>query len=341
MAQRAGVSQSTASLAFSGSGRVAVTTRARVLAAATELGYDGPDPRASSLRRGRSGVVGAVVGERLLHAFRDPVAVATLDGLSEVLGPAGSSLLLLPGSAEGSLVLQVATVPLDAVVFVTCGGDDDPALDRLRRRGVPVIGVEGPQADDVPLVDLDNEGASAELARHLVALGHERIAVVTLPLRLGGRAGPVDAARRAATSFADCRDRLRGVERVLGRPVRAVEAPGNIVEEGRATARLLLAGPPADRPTAVVAQSDLLAVGVVQAAQEAGLRVPEDLSVVGFDGIDTPWLDPMRLTTVEQPMVDKGRVAGRMVLEVLAGRRPDDVLLPVRFRRGTTTGPPP
>jgi DNA-binding LacI/PurR family transcriptional regulator len=126
---------------------------------------------------------------------------------------------------------------------------------------------------------------------------------------------------------------------VLRHPVDAVEAPGNSVEEGRTAGRVLLAGP--DRPTAVVAQSDLLAVGVVRAAHEAGLRVPEDLSVVGFDGIDTPWLDPLRLTTVEQPAVDKGRVAGRMVLAVLAGRRPDDVLLPVRLRIGTTTAPPP
>lgn len=348
VADRAGVSTSTASLSFSGSGPVAVRTRDRVLAAAAALGYDGPDPRARSLRQGRSGVVGAVVGERLLYAFRDPVAAAMLDGLAEVLGPAGSSLLLLPGGTDPgpagggpdrSLWSRVAMLPLDAVVFATCGGQDDPVLDRLRRRGVPVIGVEGPHAVDVPLVDIDNTGASADLARHLVELGHRDIAVVTLPLRLDGRRGAVDDARRAVVAFADCRDRLLGVESVLGRRVTAVEASSNTVEEGRIAARCLLARP--GRPTAVVAQSDLLAVGVVQAAHEVGLGVPEDLSVVGFDGVDTPWIEPLRLTTVEQPMVEKGRTAGRMVLEVLAGRRPDDVLLPVRLRVGTTTAPPP
>src|SRR3954469_19948983 len=99
VAARAGVSSSTASLAFSGSPRVTAAPRERVLAAAAELGYAGPDPIAASLRRGRSGVVGALVGERLLYAFRDPVAVQLLDGITEVLGGHGVGLLLLAGDA--------------------------------------------------------------------------------------------------------------------------------------------------------------------------------------------------------------------------------------------------
>src|SRR4029077_17684851 len=95
VAARAGVSPSTASLAFAGSPKVAPATLARVLRAADELGYAGPDPVAASLRTGRSGVVGAVVGERLLYAFRDPVAVQLLDGLTEELGTLGVGLLLL------------------------------------------------------------------------------------------------------------------------------------------------------------------------------------------------------------------------------------------------------
>jgi DNA-binding LacI/PurR family transcriptional regulator len=341
VAARAGVSTSTASLAYSGAGPVAEATRERVLAAATELGYAGPDPRGRSLRQGRSGVVGAVVGERMLYAFRDPVAIAQLDGLAEVLDPAGSALLLLSGNSDrrGPSADQVAALPLDAVVFATCGSEDDPAVDHLRRRGVPIIGVEGPHAPDVCLVDIDNRGASAELARHLLALGHRRIGVVALPLRLDGRRGWVDDARRGEITYADCRRRLAGVEDAVGHRVPVVEAATNVIEEGRHVARALLE--PADRPTAVVAQSDLLAVGVVQAAHDLGLRVPDDVSVAGFDGVETPWLDPLELTTVVQPSAEKGRVAGRMVLDVLAGRRPDDVLLPVRLRVGTTTAPPP
>lgn len=340
VALRAGVSTSTASVAFSGGGPVAAGTRDRVLGAAAELGYAGPDPMARSLRRGRVGVVGAVVGERLLYAFRDPHAVVLLDGLSEEIGRLGSSLLLLTGRTEGGGPDpdQLAGVAMDAAVFATCGSEDDVGLLRLLERGVPVIGVEGPHRPDVPLVDIDDRGSSADLARHLAGLGHSRVAVVTLPLRLDGREGPVDGGRLGGTTFSDARRRLLGARDVLG-PVPATEVPENSIEAGRRAGRALLTG--ADRPTAVMAQSDLLAVGVVQAAADLGLRVPDDVSVTGYDGIETPWLPEAELTTVVQPAQEKGRAAGRMVAEVLAGRRPDDVLLPVHLRIGSTTAPLP
>ena len=164
--------------------------------------------------------------------------------------------------------------------------------------------------------------------------------MVSLPLGPDSRRGRVDAARRARTASALCRDRMDAVEEVLGPGVPIVETASNLVEEGELAGAALLDAPV--RPTAVIAQGDLLAIGVVRAAIKAGLRVPADLSVVGFDGIDSSgWLADERLTTVEQPMVEKGHVAGRMVAELLAGHQPADVKLPVTFRVGTTTGPPP
>ncbi|WP_216852777.1 LacI family DNA-binding transcriptional regulator [Phytoactinopolyspora halotolerans] len=341
VAARAGVSPSTASLAFSGAGPVAQETRERVLAAARELGYAGPDPLARSLRQGRSGIVATLIGERLLYAFRDPVAVGLLDGLAEVLSSLDSGLLLISGDATrtGPTPDQVARTPMDAVIFAMCGRDDDPLLDHFIGRGIPVVAVDGPHREDVAVLDVDDYGGSMALARHLAELGHRRIATVTLPSRLDGHRGPMSDERRAQVGFADVRQRLKAVEDVFGR-VPVVETPTNIIEEGQQAAALLLAAPPAERPTAIVAQSDLLAVGVIRAALDSGLRVPDDLSVVGFDGIETPWLDHYVLTTVEQPYVEKGRVAGRMVAEFLAGRRPDDVRLPIEVRIGTTTAPP-
>lgn len=341
VAARAGVSPSTASLAFSGAGPVAAATRERVLEAARELGYAGPDPMASSLRRGRSGIVGAIIGERLLYAFRDPVAVGMLDGLVEELTSLSSGLLLISGDASrtGPAPEQVARMPIDVVVFATCGGDDDPLLDHFIDRGVPVVAVDGPHRDDVAILDIDDHGGSLALARHLAELGHRRVGTVTLPLRLDGRRGPVDEARRGDAAFADARLRLEAVRDVFG-AVPAVEAAANLIEEGEAAAAHLLDTDDA-RPTAVVAQSDLLAVGVIRAAEARGMQVPQDLSVVGFDGIDTGWLDDWVLTTVEQPIVDKGRTAGRMVAEYLGGQRPENVRLPTRLRIGTTSAGPP
>jgi DNA-binding LacI/PurR family transcriptional regulator len=339
VAARAGVSPSTASLAFSGSPRVAAATKERVLSAAAALGYAGPDPLAASLRRGRSGVIGAFVGERLLYAFRDPVAVQLLDGITEVLGAHDVGLLLLAGDPGRPSAAQIARIPLDAAIFATCGLEDDPTLLHLRARGVPLVAVEGPQLDGVTLVDIDDRSGTRELAQHLHDLGHRRVEVIAMPLRLDGTRGPVDAARRARNHYQDVKHRLEGVEDVFG-PVPVFETPSNAVAEGAAAGRAILDVPADRRPTAVVAQSDVLAAGVLEAAAEVGLRVPEDVSVVGFDGAELHWLAPTVLTTVVQPSEEKGRAAAQAAMDLVEGGQPRDVLLPVTLRVGTTSGPP-
>ena len=247
VAAHAGVSPSTASLAFSGSPRVAPATRERVLSAAAALGYAGPDPLAASLRRGRSGVVGTFIGERLLYAFRDPVAVQLLDGIAEVLGGHGMGLLMLAGESGRPSTGQIARIPLDAAIFATCGLEDDPAIDLLRARGVPIVGVEGPVLDGVALVDIDDRGGVRELAQHLHDLGHRRVASITMPLRLDGTSGPIDAARRSLLHYRDVRHRMEGIEDVFG-PVPMVETASNVTVEGRYAGRAVLDVPPPSAP---------------------------------------------------------------------------------------------
>lgn len=342
VATLAGVSVSTASLAFSGAGPVAPGTRLRVLSAATEIGYAGPDPVAASLRRGRSGIVGVVVGERLRDAFRDPFAIAMLDAVAVALAPHGLAMLLLPMStdAHGLPAEQYRTAPLDAVVFATGGLSDEAALEPLRQRSVPVVAVEGPSVPDAVMVRIDDHAASADAARHLMALGHRRVAVVTMPWRPDGRRGPLEESRRRLEGYPDAVNRLTGVLSVL-RPVAVHECAGNALDEGELAARTLLSAPEHLRPTAVIAQSDVLAAGVLHGASALGLVTPKDLSVVGFDGIDVPWLRPHVLTTVVQPVEAKGAAAAWAAVELAAGRRPPDVDLALAFRAGTTTGPAP
>ena len=340
VAARAGVAPSTASLAFAGSPRVTAPTRERVLAAAAQLGYPGPDPLAASLRRGRSGVIGTFIGERLLYAFRDPVAVQLLDGITEVLGGHGVGLLLLAGDTGRPSAQQIARIPLDAAIFATCGQEDDPALAQLLARGVPIVAIEGPVIEGVPLVDVDNVGGTHELARHLHQLGHRRVQIVTMPLRLDGTRGPLDPPRRARMHYRDVRQRLAAVEDVFG-AVPAYETASNSVAEGTAAGLAVLDVPADQRPPAVIAQSDVLAAGVLQAATELGLPVPDQLSVVGFDGADLPWLGTSVLTTVVQPTDEKGRFAARAAMQLVSGEQPDDVILPVALRVGTTSGPAP
>lgn len=342
VAAAAGVSRSTASLAFSGAGPVAAATRERVLQAARELGWTGPDPAAVSLRRGRSGVVGVVVGERLRDAFRDPYVVLVLDGLVDALAAHGLAILLLPLTRDGGTgpAEQFRTVPMDAVVFATGGLPSDPALEAIRARGVPVVAVEGPDVPEASLVRIDDREGTAQAVRHLVDLGHRDVAVVTMPWRLDGTEGPLGVARRRLEGFADNVNRLQGVLDVL-EPVVVWETPANAVECGRAAALRLLDVPAASRPTAVVAQSDVLAAGAVQACTELGLRVPEDVSVVGYDGVEVPGLAPHELTTLVQPVREKALATATAVMDRLAGGGRTETTLTCGLRLGTTTGPPP
>jgi DNA-binding LacI/PurR family transcriptional regulator len=103
----------------------------------------------------------------------------------------------------------------------------------------------------------------------------------------------------------------------------------------------MLSGPAEERPTAIIAQSDLLAAGVIRGAEELGIKVPEELSVIGFDGVRVDGLWPYELTTLEQPAYEKGRAAGRAIVRMLEGREAESVSFTSVLRVGNTTAAPP
>lgn len=342
VAAAAQVSVSTASLAFSGAGPIAAETRARVHAAAAGLGYAGPNPLGRSLRSGRSGIVAVVIGDQLRRSFRDPVSIQVLDGLVGRLGTAGLGVLLVPAMPpeDGTPQLDplLASAAMDVAVLLWGTRRDDPVLTALQMRGVPVVVGEGPTLPGVPVVGIKDRAGTRDLLRYLLGLGHRRIATVTLPFGGARRTGVVDASRMAALSWPATRHRLEGLGDAGVEPTIVVEAAASLVEEGQEAARLVLDVD--EPPTAVVAQSDLLAAGVLLAARDLGMRVPEDVSVAGFDGLDLPWIAPDVLTTVVQPLAAKGEALGSAVERVLAGEVPGPVHLDVTLRIGTTTGPP-
>ena len=344
VAERAGVSVSTASLVFSGKGPVAEATAARVREAAAGLGFTGPNPLASSLRQGRAGAVGVLVEGRLRTAFRDPFGIAVLDGLAEVLESVPTGMLLLgqPTDDLEAVVQQLSGLALDAVVFSLCGPGEHPAVEHLASRGIPMFSTGVPGDRRVTQVRIDERATGAEVARHVRDLGHRRVAHVAMPLTYRSVAGPVpDAEVSQRDVTIPSTGRLIGFRDVFGPRAEAVQTgDGSSVEGGIAMGRVLLDRPARSRPTAVVCQSDVIAAGVVIAAEELGLSVPGDLSVTGFDGVDLPWL-PHRLTTMDQQGREKGRVLGGLVRRRLEGRRVRSVTQPVTLRVGTTTAPPP
>ncbi|WP_296666499.1 LacI family DNA-binding transcriptional regulator [Demequina sp.] len=338
VAARAGVSLSTVSLTYSGAGPLSADTRAKVERAAEELEYSGPAPHAQALRSGRTGVVGLVIHERLQLSFRDPMMLRIMDSLVGDLGQMGLGVLLIPTpTGEPGERSLLATASMDAAVLLRVRDhDDEPALDILRRRGLPTVVMEGEPPAGAGVVGIDDRTATAELIRHLLDLGHERIGTITLPAGLDGdtRVLGLDEAL-TQTAWTPVHRRLEAFADVGIAPCVVVEARSSTAAEGVAAAHLALSDE--SRPTALVCQSDLLAGGAILAARELGIPVPQHLSITGFDGIDLPWIAPLEITTQVQDAEAKGHVLAAEVAALLRGETPAPVTVPLELRIGTTT----
>jgi DNA-binding LacI/PurR family transcriptional regulator len=345
LAQDLGISRATVSNAYNRPDQLSPALRARILARAAELGFPGPDPMARGLRRGRVGAVGVLVDEGLSYAFTDPTAVLFLDGLARELEADGLGLLLHAARAAGDDLERIRDAAVDAWVVQSLP-ERHPAVAAAQSRGRPMVVLDQPRLPGAPLVGIDDEGGAASVVRHLTELGHRRLSVVTMPLQADGRSGPADLRRQRSATYQVMRRRLAGAAgaaEAAGLPwteVPVLECTANDPDLAARAVTDLLARP--DRPTAVVALSDQLALGVLRAAATLGLAVPGELSVTGFD--DSPAAAAARppLTTVAQPLRDRGETVGALVRgllrgEPVAGPAPAPVRLVVR---DSTAAPP-
>lgn len=323
VADRAGVSKSLVSLVLRGSGRVRPEKRRAVLAAVEELGYR-PNASARSLSERRTRTVGV-----LLNDLRNPWFVELLDGLHSTLHDSGLHVLLADGRLSRRLGEDLTRTFTDLAVdgLVAVGTlPPTPALGAAAARIPTVVaGAREPRLPHVDVVANDDERGARLATEHLIALGHRRIA------HIAGQ-GVVGALRR------------RGFESVMrehGLSRTAVVEQGDLTEEGGYRAAVRLLGAP-ERPTAVFAFNDIACVGALSATEELGLRVPRDLSLVGYDNTYLSRLRHLWLTTVDGAGHDVGRRAARCLLDRIADpHRTAEVVLaaPALEVRGTT-GPP-
>ena len=347
IADRVGVSRMTVSNAFSRPDQLSPALRRRILDAATELGYAGPDPAARVLARGRAGAVGVLLTDSLRYAFSDENATGFLGAIADELAPTGLALTLLT-TPQRQDVIPARDVPLDGALVYSCDVDS-PGTDWLRRRKVPLVLVDQEPDGETPSVNIDDRAGARAAAQHLVDLGHRRFGILN-----SSSVGPAGllADPRAARSGYVSRRRLLGWLDVLdaaGITPTVVQERSYAAAEQEIGARLLLDQDPV--PTAILAFSDAVADSVVRVARERGLRVPDDLSVVGFD--DSPLARRMTppLTTVRQDVDAKGRAAAAALTVQIARanaastggempERPKDLLLPVELVVRESTAPP-
>ena len=352
IAEEVGVSSKTVSNAYRAPGQLTPELRQRILATASRLGYAGPDPVASSLRRGRVGAIGVLYANQLSYAFDDPNTNALLSGVTSAAEAAGVGLLLLPGSVDPA---RRASAVSDAVVdgiIASSLAEDDPLLQTVVDRRLPLVVVDQPSPsvlatltqDRIPWIGIDDRAAAFGLAEHLLLLGHRRLGVVSFALRLGTPTGLATPADQDAATLSVTKNRLAGYREAAERHgiewtrVPVSQGVDSTPAEGERGALAILSTTP--RPTALICLSDRLAEGALTAAAKLGLRVPDDLSVVGFD--DAPHLaDQLGLTTVHQPSRLKGQHAAQALLALTRGSAVDPVppLDTTMVVRGTTRPP--
>ncbi|MDT4935199.1 MAG: hypothetical protein QOK11_3091 [Pseudonocardiales bacterium] len=312
VAAAAGVSRMTVSNAYNRPDQLSAATRDRVLEAAARLGYAGPDPAAQSLRRGRTGTIGVVLTERLPYAFTDPGLVTILHGLATELSAAGYALLLVPSSARGGEPL-VRQVIVDALVLCSLP-EDDPAVSAAVARQLPIVTVGHPRLTGVPRVGIDNRRAAALAAEHLLDLGHRRLCLLTLSPGDGGGSAN-SGIRERGTGFLAA---LTAAQ-VPARNVTTIEVGEHTRSAASHAISELLRLPAGRRPTAVFTVTDVLALGVLDAARDCGIPVPAAVSVVGFDDIAESAASVPPLTTISQSLFEQGQLAARLALRRVAG----------------------
>jgi DNA-binding LacI/PurR family transcriptional regulator len=323
IAEELDVSAMTVSNAYNHPDRLSETLRERIFETAGKLGYHGPDPVGRSLRRQRTDVVGVLYSNPLSYAFDDPAAVSFLSGLSSVTEEADLGLLLVPaagGISEERDPRAAAQAAVDGFVIYSMS-DEEPLLAAALDRQLPAVVVDQPFKEGVSFVGVDDEAAARTAAEHLVHLGHKRFAIVSFALSPDRRDGIANPVRQEQAAFRVSRLRLQGYRAaledagLLWSKVPVYECPGSSKKFGQRAAEVLLS--PKRRPTAILASSDQLALGVIAWAAKRGLSVPEDVSVVGFDDITAAASANPPLTTVHQDHAEKGLLAGRMLISQL------------------------
>ncbi|ALV37043.1 LacI family DNA-binding transcriptional regulator [Streptomyces sp. CdTB01] len=324
IARQAGVSVPTVSRVVNGRSDVSPRTRARVEDLLLRHGYR---------KRAHASGSGAALLDLVFNDLDSPWAVEILRGVEEVAHAAGvgtvvSAIHGRSGDAR-EWMRNLRARASDGVILVTSALE--PLLhEELRALGVPLVVVDpaGSPALDVPTIGAANWSGGLAATEHLLSLGHRRIGLIAGPPRLLCSRARLDGHRAA----------LEGAGIA---PDVSLVVPGDFhPESGFTGCNTLLALP--EPPTALFAASDQMALGAIEALRRRGLRVPEDLSVVGFDDLpEVRWSAPP-LTTVRQPLADMGKLAVRTVLRLARGEQPDSprVELGTELVVRSSTAPP-
>ena len=343
IAERAGVSKTTVSFALNDPSRISVETYNRVMAVVTEFDYV-PNPVARTLTTKRLGALGLLLPQQITETLRNPYIVEIIRGIGEFCAERELSLTMLP-PIRGRIIEAARRVFVDGLITIGVGPDHE-VVELLNKRHIPFVTIDGEDTEATVNVGVDDEGAAYGLMRHVLDLGHRRIAVLALM---------PEAIKLPEERFSLVRDRrAAGFSRALAEFGLGFDSPGIYVvptessfEGGEAAVSAILAGSRApggelrvDAPTAVVAMADAVALGAYQACRRESLAIPADISIAGFDDIPMAVNSMPPLTTVHQPGREKGSVAAALVALLLDGGAADHRCLETSLMVRSSTAAP-
>ncbi len=340
------VSRTTVSNAYNRPDQLTPELRKKIFDTAEQLGYGGPDAAARMLRTGTTRTIALLFTEDLRYVFNDPNTTLFMRGVAETSALAGTGLTLLPVPASMPVEdTAVGSTPADGYLVFSVA-DGHPALQAVLRHDVPVVIVDEPDLGTATsFVGIDDRRGGRLAADHLTTLGHREIAVLVHRLGPGSRRRRITMAELDSASLRIVRERVGGLLDGLATAgmdpagITLWEAGDNDPDVGRDAALELLTAHP--DTTALFCTTDQLAIGATQAATALGRTVPTDLSVVGFDDVPRAASWKPALTTVRQPLVEKGRVAAELLLDQVRTGTRSRVDLPIELVVRSSTAPPP
>lgn len=326
IAREAGVSKTAVSFAFNMPGRLSEKTTRHILDVARQLGYT-PNPIARSLNTRRTNALGVLVPQDIPTVLSNPFFAELISGIGEVCDEEGMSLMLVP-PMRGSLVEATYAALVDGCI-VTGLDADDKAVRALNLRQIPFVMVDVDAPANITAVSIDDFNGGYLALKHVLERGHRNIAIVSFASFTG----------RIEDYTGTLKHRFEGYRKALkehgltlhSQGVHVLECACNVAGGHDAMRRLLKYAP---RPTAIVALSDAIAFGLIESAREAGLRIPNDVCIVGFDDVEASQMLNPPLTTVRQPTREKGRRAAELFVQMLRADAPppaQHIRLPVEL----------